>query len=148
MSLSAGRCGWPSTSRRSSTSCSRALASTPACSNAPPAQWYATEIACASYDPEAAAAALDEAGWVVDAETGARVKDGKQMRIRMCTSSGNPLRLTTLGRIAQDWAAIGVGADIQTRDVYFDHLRDLTSPPRPSATSTGAPSTWRCTPIS
>jgi peptide/nickel transport system substrate-binding protein len=94
---------------------------TPACSNAPPAQWYATEIECPPYDPEMAAQLLDEAGWIVDEETGLRTKDGNAMRILACTSSGNPTRLTTLGRISQDWGAISVPVDIRTEDptVYF-----------------------------
>ena len=50
----------------------------------------------------------------IDPDLGVRAKDGNPMRIRMCTSSGNPVRLTTLGRLAQDWGAIGVGTDIQT----------------------------------
>jgi peptide/nickel transport system substrate-binding protein len=102
----------------------------PACSNAPPAQWYAAEgIVCDAYDPEGAAALLDEAGWTVDPDLGIRAKDGNAMRIRMCTSSGNPVRLTTLGRISQDWGAISVGADIQTETpaVYFGSYDETTS---------------------
>lgn len=93
----------------------------PACSVAPPTVWWASEVECDPYDPEAAAALLDEAGWVFDSDLGVRAKDGNPLRLRMCTSSGNPTRLTTLGRIAQDWAAIDVATDIQTEDpaVYF-----------------------------
>jgi ABC-type transport system substrate-binding protein len=101
----------------------------PACSIAPPNIWYFTDVECAPYDPEAAAAALDEAGWVEDPALGTRVKDQDgdpetppdQMRLRMCTSSGNPTRLTTLGRISQDLLAVGVASDIQTEssEVYF-----------------------------
>ena len=98
----------------------------PACSPAPPAQWYAVEIECDPYDPEMAAALLDEAGWVADPALGTRVKDGDQMRIHMCTSSGNPVRLTTLGRIAQDWLTIGVAADIETSNDIFNPW-DLTT---------------------
>ncbi|MFV2063104.1 MAG: peptide ABC transporter substrate-binding protein [Chloroflexota bacterium] len=103
---------------------------TPACSNAPPAQWYAAEgITCDPYDPELASSLLDEAGWAVDPDLGIRAKDGNPMRIRMCTSSGNPVRLTTLGRISQDWGAISVGTDIQTEDpsVYFGSYDETTS---------------------
>jgi peptide/nickel transport system substrate-binding protein len=108
----------------------------PACSNAPPAQWYAIALECDPYDPAAAAARLDAAGWVVDPELGLRTKDqdgdpetpADQLRVRMCTSSGNPVRLTTLGRIAQDWAAVGVPTDIQTEDpaVYFGSWSETT----------------------
>jgi ABC-type transport system substrate-binding protein len=93
----------------------------PACSIAPPNIWYFADVECAPYDPEAAAAALDEAGWVVDDAIGTRVKDQDgdpetppdQMRLRT--------RLTTLGRIAQDFLAVGVASDVQTEssDIYF-----------------------------
>ena len=63
---------------------------TPACSIAPPAQWYATEIECDPYDPAAAAALLDEAGWTVDPDTGARV----QGRQRPCASTPAPAPAT------------------------------------------------------
>jgi ABC-type transport system substrate-binding protein len=102
----------------------------PACSNAPPAQWYSSDnVTCDPYDAEMAATLLDEAGWPIDPELGIRAKDGDPMRIRMCTSSGNPVRLTTLGRLAQDWGAIGVGTDIQTEDpsVYFGSYDETTS---------------------
>ena len=99
---------------------------TPACSIAPPAQWYATEIECDPYDPEAAGALLDEAGWAIDPELGTRAKDGNPMRIHACTSSGNPVRLTTLGRIAQDLLAIGVVVDIETSSDIFSTW-DLTT---------------------
>jgi ABC-type transport system substrate-binding protein len=95
---------------------------TPACSIVPPNLWYHAALECAPYDPVAAAAALDELGWVEDPTVGTRVKDGNAMRFKMCTSSGNPLRLTTLGRVSQDLAAIGVASDIETADattVYF-----------------------------
>ena len=41
------------------------------------------------------------------------------MRLHACTSSGNPLRLTTLGRIAQDFLVIGVPVDIETSSKIF-----------------------------
>ena len=102
----------------------------PACSNTPPNQWYAADgITCDPYDPELAGQILDEAGWELDPDSPVRVKDGQPMRFRMCTSSGNPMRLTTLGLIAQDWAAIGVAADIQTEpaSVYFANYDETTS---------------------
>ena len=102
---------------------------TPACSISPPNLWYQTEVECAPYDPEAAAAALDELGWVVDPEQGTRVNGDRVMRLHMCTSSGNPTRLTTLGRISENFGAIGVATDIQTEDptsVYFASWEETT----------------------
>ena len=82
------------------------LGLTPACAITPPNLWYYdTSVVCAPYDPEAAGAALDELGWVFDPDVGTRAKDDKVMRFHMCTSSGNPARLTTLGRVAQDFLA-------------------------------------------
>ena len=89
----------------------------PACAVAPENLWYHAPIECVPFDPEAAAAALDELGWVEDLDAGTRVKDGNQMRLHMCTSSGNPLRLTTLGRVSEDLARIGVATDIETADI-------------------------------
>jgi ABC-type transport system substrate-binding protein len=47
----------------------------------------------------------------------------------MCTSSGNPTRLTTLGRISEDFGRIGVATNIQTEDstIYFGSWEE-TSP--------------------
>ena len=99
------------------------LGLTPACAITPPNLWYYdTSVVCAPYDPEAAGAALDELGWVFDPEVGTRAKDGKVMRFHMCTSSGNPARLTTLGRVAQDFLAIGIATDIETSSVYLRQL--------------------------
>jgi len=99
----------------------------PACSPAPPSIWYRTEVVCPEYDPEKAMALLDEAGWVDEGD--GRAKDGVPLRLQMCTSSGNPTRLTTLGVVAQDLAAVGIPTDIQTEDaasVYFADWADTT----------------------
>jgi peptide/nickel transport system substrate-binding protein len=101
----------------------------PACSQAPPGTWYRAEVECPPFDPAAAAAALDAAGWVVNADTGLREKDGVALRFQMCTSSGNPTRLTTLGKVNQYLNAIGIPSDIQTADatsVYFASWADTT----------------------
>ena len=65
---------------------------------------------------------LEEAGWVVGEDSGTREKDGVALRMQLCTSSGNPTRLTALGKIDQYLAAIGIKSDISTEDassVYF-----------------------------
>lgn len=101
----------------------------PACSVASPGQGWYVEQTCPTYDPAAAAAMLDEAGWVVDAETGLRTKDGVGLRMQICTSSGNPTRLTTVGKISQYLGAIGIPSDIATADaasVYFAGWADTT----------------------
>jgi peptide/nickel transport system substrate-binding protein len=101
----------------------------PACSQAPPGTWWRAETECPPFDPAAAAAALDEAGWVVNEETGLREKDGVGLRFQICTSSGNPTRLTTVGKVNQYLSAIGIPSDIQTADatsVYFASWADTT----------------------
>ena len=72
---------------------------------------------------------LDAAGWVVNPDTGVREKDGNQLRLQMCTTSGNPTRLTTLGKANQYFAAITVPSDITTADassVVFAGWADTT----------------------
>jgi peptide/nickel transport system substrate-binding protein len=106
----------------------------PACSQAPPGTWWRVEVECPPFDPAAANAALDEAGWVVDTTAGSpteglRTKDGVGLRFQMCTSSGNPTRLTTLGKVNQYLNAISIPSDIQTADatsVYFASWADTT----------------------
>ena len=61
-----------------------------------------------------------------DPDVGTRAKDDKVMRFHMCTLA-NPARLTTLGRVAHDFLAIGIATDIETSSVYFDSW-DLTTP--------------------
>jgi peptide/nickel transport system substrate-binding protein len=102
----------------------------PACSPAPPGTWWRSEdVTCPAYDATAAAKTLDDAGWKVDDTTGLRTKDGVGLHFKICTSSGNPTRLTTVGKISQNLAAIGIPTDIQTADagsVYFAGWADTT----------------------
>jgi peptide/nickel transport system substrate-binding protein len=51
------------------------------------------------------------------------------MRLKLCTTSGNPLRLTTVGLLSQDLLAVGIPSDIQTEDgpaVLFADWADST----------------------
>ena len=102
----------------------------PACSPAPPGTWWRSEdVTCPAYDAAAAAKTLDDAGWTVDDTTGLRTKDGVGLRMKICTSSGNPTRLTTVGKISQNLNAIGIPSDISTADagsVYFAGWADTT----------------------
>lgn len=99
-----------------------------ACSIAPPGTWWRIDVTCAEFDLAEADRLLTEAGWPLDPETGRRYKDGDvatpALRMDMCTSSGNPTRLTTLGKVNAYLAApeIGIPSDISTADaasVYF-----------------------------
>jgi len=86
------------------------------CTPAPPNMWYYKDVTCPTFNPEEAAKALDDAGWKINEESGFREKDGKQLRLHMCTTSGNPTRLTTLGKVNQYLNALGIPSDIQTAD--------------------------------
>jgi peptide/nickel transport system substrate-binding protein len=110
---------------------------TPACSVAPPGTpWRDDSITCASYDPAGAATMLDNAGWVVNPDTGLREKDvngdgtPEQLRLKLCTTAGNPTRLTELGKLNQYLGAVGIPTDIQTADaasVVFAGWSDTTA---------------------
>lgn len=107
-----------------------------ACTNAPPGTWWrAADVTCPQYDVAEAMRLLDEAGWTVNADTTLREKDvdgdgtNEVMRFQMCTTSGNPTRLTTLGKINGYLAAVGIPSDITTADagsVYFADWVDTT----------------------
>ncbi|MDQ3448654.1 MAG: ABC transporter substrate-binding protein, partial [Chloroflexota bacterium] len=101
-----------------------------ACTNAPPGTWWrAEEVTCPEYDPEAAAALLDGAGWTLN-DLGQRVDaEGIVMRLDMCTTSGNPTRLTTLGKVSEYLLAVGIPTNIATADAgsqYFAGWADTT----------------------
>jgi peptide/nickel transport system substrate-binding protein len=87
---------------------------TPACSNAPPSTWwYDASITCTPFDVVEADRLLTEAGWTGNPRTNA---DGQVMRLTLCTTAGNPTRLTTLGKINQYLLAVGIPTDIHTAD--------------------------------
>jgi peptide/nickel transport system substrate-binding protein len=99
---------------------------TEACAISPASTWWADPtITCPPYDPDAAAALLDEAGWT---DTPRQDADGNVMRLRMCTTIGNPIRLLTLGKVAQYFSVIGVPTDIMTQEAatLFADYPDIT----------------------
>jgi len=71
-----------------------------------------TSIEPWSYDPEAAMALLDEAGWVDTNDDGTRDKDGVELVIQYSTTAGNELRESTGLVFQQSMAEIGVGVEI------------------------------------
>ena len=86
-----------------------------ACSPTPPGVWYAKQEVCPPYDPAAAKAALLKAGYSLDS-AGFMAKGGKEMNLELCTTSGNPTRLTELQIVESDLKAIGVKSYIKTAD--------------------------------
>src|SRR5665811_2364731 len=72
-----------------------------------------------SFDLEAAAKTLDDAGWVLDGDT--RAKDGIELNITYATSV-NQVRQKTQAVIKDDWNSIGVKVQLEQIDagIYFD----------------------------
>lgn len=96
-----------------------------------PSSWaYASDLPFLSYDPDAAAALLEEAGWVDQDGDGVReahgalhAEDGTPLSFTLYTNEGNTRR-TAIGTLAQDQlASLGVQVDFQTID--FNTLLDI-----------------------
>jgi peptide/nickel transport system substrate-binding protein len=81
----------------------------------PPGSWaYApAEAGRHPYDPGAAAAALDQAGWVIDRSSGLRAKDGTTFSITLETLDGYPYRQVATA-ISGQLARIGVKVTVDT----------------------------------
>jgi peptide/nickel transport system substrate-binding protein len=83
----------------------------------PKSMWYDTafehpDIKPRAYDPAAAMALLDEAGWVDSNGDGTRDKDGVELVLRYSTTAGNELREAIQVVVQQSMAEIGVGIEI------------------------------------
>jgi peptide/nickel transport system substrate-binding protein len=102
----------------------------PACSVAPPGTpWRDDSVTCAAFNVDDANALLDQAGWTVNPDSGAREKDGNALRLKLCTTAGNPTRLTELSKLNQYLSAVSIGSDVQTADagsVVFAGWADTT----------------------
>ncbi|MEN6480539.1 MAG: peptide ABC transporter substrate-binding protein [Anaerolineales bacterium] len=69
--------------------------------------WANTDLEPVPYDPEAAKALLDEAGWVPGSD-GIRVKDGQRLSFRHSTTAGNQVRENLQLLFQQNLKDIGV----------------------------------------
>ena len=71
------------------------------------------------FNLEAAAALLDEAGWVLDGDT--RTKDGREFEISFSTST-NAVRQKTQAVLKQHWESIGIKVNLKNVDsgIFFD----------------------------
>lgn len=80
----------------------------------------ASENTSYTYDPEAAATLLDQAGWVDSNGDGTRDKDGQEMEVVFQTSV-NPVRQKTQEIVKQSLEQIGIGVELKSIDasVYF-----------------------------
>ena len=97
----------------------------------PASLWYGTayehpDIRPWPYDPDAAMALLDEAGWVDSNGDGTRDKDGVELVLTYSTTAGNELREATQVVVQQMLADIGVGIEIvnQSYDVIWNGYGD------------------------
>ncbi len=81
---------------------------------------FASDNTSFDYDPEAAAALLDEAGWVDSNNNGTRDKDGQEMQVLFQTSV-NPVRQKTQEIVKQSLEQVGIGVELKSIDasVYF-----------------------------
>lgn len=67
------------------------------------------------YDPEAANALLDEAGWV-RGNDGIRVKDGERLSLTILYDPANPTRTRTSLIAQQQWQELGIETDFDTSE--------------------------------
>ena len=73
--------------------------------------WY-NEASEVSYDPEGAAALLDEAGWVLG-EDGVREKDGVQAKMNLLYSNGDSVRQALAADFADQMEELGIICTIE-----------------------------------
>jgi len=94
-----------------------------------PGSWaYADDLPFVAYDPELAAQMLDEAGWPnsdPNDPTSVRVcdgcgttEDGTEFRFNLMTNEENARRTAIITIAQENWAKIGVIAEIQTIEFY------------------------------
>jgi peptide/nickel transport system substrate-binding protein len=89
---------------------------TPACSPSPPGQWFRVEgLQCPPYDVEGAKKLLDGAGMTAGSD-GNRTYNGKPVDLQLCTTAGNPTRLTELQKLQGYLQAVGIKSHIDTGD--------------------------------
>ncbi|MDR2734169.1 MAG: ABC transporter substrate-binding protein [Spirochaetota bacterium] len=76
-----------------------------------------TDLAPLPYDPKQAAQLLDEAGWIPDAKTGTRTKDGKPFRFEILLSQGSENGRATAVILQSELSKLGV--DMQIRSLEW-----------------------------
>lgn len=104
----------------------------PACSAVPPGLWYRKDIKCPAYNPDDAKKLLDAAGLKAGSDGNRTTKDGKPIDILLCTTAGNPTRLTELQKLQGYLQAVGLKSHIVTADatsVVFAAWNDLEKTP-------------------
>jgi peptide/nickel transport system substrate-binding protein len=81
-----------------------------------PGNWaYNSAASMAAYDPEGAAALLDQEGWVIPDEGGTRAQEGVPVSFRLVVSDQPEFR--QLGQmVVEQWAALGVEVQLDVMD--------------------------------
>jgi peptide/nickel transport system substrate-binding protein len=74
--------------------------------------WFAEDITPLPFDPEAAQALLEEAGWKDADGDGVRERDGKPLRFSVMAQTGSALMKRTAVVTQAYWKKIGVALDI------------------------------------
>jgi peptide/nickel transport system substrate-binding protein len=99
---------------------------TQACSALTSVMFAWTDVYCQQlpYDLEAAAATLDEAGWIMNDETGIRERDGVPLAIAHW-SPDRPLNAATAQFLQEDLLAVGIDFQLNLADIaaYLEVVR-------------------------
>lgn len=69
------------------------------------------------YDPQKAAALLDEAGWKLNASGTAREKDGKKLEIEMMYAATDTIQKTMAETMQSEWAALGINVNLVSEEL-------------------------------
>ncbi|MEM6527893.1 MAG: ABC transporter substrate-binding protein, partial [Chloroflexota bacterium] len=97
-----------------------------ACSALTNVMFAQTDVYCEQlpFDPEMAGTILDEAGWVLNEETGIRERDGEPLVIQH-HSPARPLNEATAQFLQQDLAAVGIDLQLNLNDIaaYLEIVR-------------------------
>jgi len=86
----------------------------PACSPTPPTLWYAKTETCPAFDVAGANTLLDPI--MPLGSDGNRQLNGKDVNLELCTTAGNPTRLTELQKMQGYLQAIHIKSTIKTGD--------------------------------
>ncbi len=70
-----------------------------------------------AYDPDAASAQLEEAGWEMNEETGIRERDGEPLQVRFMVLTGVPVSENEGQLIQEQLREIGIDVQLQQQDV-------------------------------
>ncbi len=88
---------------------------TPGCSPTPPGMWFAKTETCPAFDVAGANALLDPI-MPVGSDGNRQLTAGKDVNLELCTTAGNPTRLTELQKVQTYLQAIHIKSYVKTAD--------------------------------